>query len=210
MDHNHAVESQAVERYLLGEMPPDERDLFEEHFFTCENCAEEVRAGASFRANSRSVLPEFDKLKHEAAGSWIWNWLRPPVLAGASALLAVVVVYQAAIKIPSLESQLRTQAVPAVALRAATRGDSVPHISSPTGLFMVYFDVPNTLAASYHCILTDSAGKAVDDFKAACKPNEPLNVLLDRRRLAPGRYTLKLQSDSGDGSPSAQYMFIVE
>ncbi len=210
MDHNHAVESQAVERYLLGEMPPDERDMFEEHFFTCEDCADEVRAAARFRANSRPLLPEFDKQKAETAGSWLWSWLPAPVLAGVTVLLAGVAFYQATVKIPSLEYQLRAQAIPALALRAATRGDSVPRISAPTGLFMIYFDVPNTLAASYHCMLTDSAGKTVDDFKAACKPNEPLNVLLDRRRLAPGRYTLTLQSDSGEGNPSAQYMFIVE
>src|SRR2546422_610857 len=44
-----AVETLALERYLLGEMPGEERDAFEEHFFSCAECAEEARAGGVMR-----------------------------------------------------------------------------------------------------------------------------------------------------------------
>jgi len=43
MDHNLASETYAAERYLLDEMPPEERDEFEEHFFSCRVCGEDVQ-----------------------------------------------------------------------------------------------------------------------------------------------------------------------
>ena len=60
MDHQSAVDGRFVERYLLGELSPDEAAEFEAHFFECPLCAEEVRRGAQFRANLKAVLREDD------------------------------------------------------------------------------------------------------------------------------------------------------
>lgn len=46
MTHQQAVEKQSAERYLLDEMPEIERFAFEEHFFDCDVCADQVRTGA--------------------------------------------------------------------------------------------------------------------------------------------------------------------
>ena len=35
VDHPEAIQSGATEKYLLGELGPDERARFEEHFFDC-------------------------------------------------------------------------------------------------------------------------------------------------------------------------------
>ena len=56
MEHDWATRLVAAERYLLGELSDAERDQFEEHFFDCPACAEEVRAGAIFEANARAVF----------------------------------------------------------------------------------------------------------------------------------------------------------
>lgn len=56
MDHRAAVETGATERYLLGELEEPSRSAFEEHFFSCAQCAEEVRTSARFVANARVVL----------------------------------------------------------------------------------------------------------------------------------------------------------
>lgn len=58
MDHRKAIEIKASERYLLGEMTELEQHLFEEHYFSCEICAEDVRAGLTFREATRSVFAE--------------------------------------------------------------------------------------------------------------------------------------------------------
>jgi len=49
MDHLQAVNTLAMERYLLEEMPPEERESFEAHFFSCAECAEDARVAVMMR-----------------------------------------------------------------------------------------------------------------------------------------------------------------
>jgi len=56
MEHERAVQSLAVESYLLGEMTPGERDAFEEHYFECGVCAEDVRSASQFLEDMKGVL----------------------------------------------------------------------------------------------------------------------------------------------------------
>ncbi|MCX6599814.1 MAG: hypothetical protein NTV70_25960 [Acidobacteria bacterium] len=56
MEHNEAIQSRAAERYSTGQMPPDEAELFEAHFFGCLECAEEVRWISLFEANAKQVV----------------------------------------------------------------------------------------------------------------------------------------------------------
>src|SRR5712671_1920778 len=58
MDHAQAVQAQAVDRYLLGELAGQEREEFEQHFFICAHCSEELRDGAVFVDNARVVMRE--------------------------------------------------------------------------------------------------------------------------------------------------------
>ena len=44
----------AAERYLLGELTDAERDQFEEHFFDCSACADDVR-GTPLPAGAREL-----------------------------------------------------------------------------------------------------------------------------------------------------------
>jgi len=55
MDHNEAIQLQAAEKYVLGELSPPLRDEFEEHFFDCQECALDVKAAAGFVDNARHV-----------------------------------------------------------------------------------------------------------------------------------------------------------
>jgi len=48
MDHSEALRLQAAERYVLGELSPELREQYEEHYFTCEECASDVKASAVF------------------------------------------------------------------------------------------------------------------------------------------------------------------
>jgi len=68
MYHEGAKEMLASERYLLGELSSDERDQFEEHFFTCRECAAEMRDSAAFFENLEAVLKEDVRQSQPAAG----------------------------------------------------------------------------------------------------------------------------------------------
>jgi anti-sigma factor RsiW len=120
MEHNRAVEIQAVERYMLGEMPPEEREDFEEHYFTCAECARDMRAAARFRANARELLrnPEqFSPPVAERRNAW-WRLPTMVPLTAAFALLGVV-GYQNLVTLPALQLP---QFPSTLALDGLTRG----------------------------------------------------------------------------------------
>lgn len=52
MDHD-SIGKHAAERYILAEMSESERDAFEEHYFDCVICAEDVRALDAIREGLR-------------------------------------------------------------------------------------------------------------------------------------------------------------
>jgi|GEM_PF-4118484 hypothetical protein len=56
MDHNLTIKNHLAERYLLGELTECEQEAYEEHFFECAACAEEVRLGSEFLQHARDVL----------------------------------------------------------------------------------------------------------------------------------------------------------
>ena len=56
MKRARAVETHAADRYLIGTLSDAERDTFEEHFFSCRQCAAEVELGEIFKASFRAVL----------------------------------------------------------------------------------------------------------------------------------------------------------
>jgi len=48
MDHTEAVRLMAAERYLLDDLTSELQEGFEEHYFECQECALDVRAGNAF------------------------------------------------------------------------------------------------------------------------------------------------------------------
>src|SRR2546425_9843326 len=90
MDHDTAVRIGATERYLLGELTGEERDSFEEHYFMCPECAEDVRALTVFAANAKAVFREKAARPAAHAGILISGWaLRLSAVLNAVLLLGV-------------------------------------------------------------------------------------------------------------------------
>jgi hypothetical protein len=56
MDHEQAVQLNAPERYFLGELTGEDRDAFEEHFFGCPECSQDVQDLVVFRANAKAIF----------------------------------------------------------------------------------------------------------------------------------------------------------
>ena len=153
MEHQQAVQNLAVESYLLGDMSPQEREAFEEHFFECSLCGEDVRAAAGFMEDARKILGEWgaygenagadDRLtngrplpgssrtaKQPGGGrtpGWL-VWLKPQFAAPALAALLLWVGLQSLRVIPNLQRQVEEAVAPrvaaSIALRRAVRGDS--------------------------------------------------------------------------------------
>ena len=58
MEHQFAVDRKLTERYVLGELEAEEREEFEEHYFTCAVCAEDVRIMSELVTNAKAVIRE--------------------------------------------------------------------------------------------------------------------------------------------------------
>src|SRR5579864_9494277 len=100
MEHSSAVQTHAVERYLLGEMPQEEREDFEEHYFTCAECAQDVRAAACFQANAREVMRDPERFSAPEQDRRVW-WRFPTLVPWAAAFAFMsVVAYQNLVTFP--------------------------------------------------------------------------------------------------------------
>jgi anti-sigma factor RsiW len=203
MDHEVAAKSLAIERYLLGEMPASERETFEEHYFSCAECAEGVRSGSELRRELKAGLRQLPSGPQISSPGW-FSWFRMPVLVPtfAAIALAVVVGYQNLAVLPDLEAP-RSMAS-AVILDGRTRGD-VPTIASGQPLrFLTAVEgaVPSRLFVE----LADRDGSAVRHGEVAAPPTgRPLDVYFPGT-LSTGRYQLIVRAGKG-GQELARSVF---
>jgi hypothetical protein len=174
MDHDAVVRQKMTERYLLGELDPETRDQFEEHFFDCPDCALDVRAGALFVEQSKIVLAE--KSEPVSAGlpltvpapvtpGWLAG-LRPifrPVFAlPVMAVLLAVIGYQNLVTYPQLTRELRSpQVLPWAQVNVGTWGSGGPAITTRPGEgFLLFVRIPPDGGFSHYTAdLYNPAGK---------------------------------------------------
>jgi Putative zinc-finger len=172
MDHNEAVRLQAAEKYLLGELPKEQHAAFEEHYFDCSACAEEMKASAAFMESSRQVVREeapqtIDEKRlvrvSPARGGW-FGWLRP-----AFAALLLFIGYQNGVTIPQLRVGSSSQSAEIISssfhLAGSVRGGDETGTKlqvRPGESFLLNFDfTPARTFSEYSWQLLDQAGKAV-------------------------------------------------
>jgi hypothetical protein len=58
MDHAYIADNSLVERYHQGLLPPDEEARFEEHFFACPLCMEELELARGFQRGIKAMAAE--------------------------------------------------------------------------------------------------------------------------------------------------------
>jgi methionine-rich copper-binding protein CopC len=204
MDHNLAHETYAAERYLLGEMSSGERDEFEEHYFGCRMCGENVEASTVFVENVKAVFrDESLKASPAAKRGWLrwtwptWSWLRLPAMVPslAALVLAAVVTYQNSVVIPQLLTP-QSMAAPVI-LDGETRASSLPRITQGAPLRFEMVLVHATASDHVLVDLVDTAGKTVRSGSVETPSGDhPLDVYFPGR-LKPGRYSLVARSAFG-------------
>jgi len=170
MNHSVVVRNKMTERYLLDELDPKQRDEFEEHLFDCQDCAEDVRAGAIFVEQSKVVLaetrvPEFAPARVPVPAppqtGWL-TWLRPAFALPALAVLLLVVGYQNLVTYPKLLQALnQPQVLPFASVNVGTWGGNGPVITAPADKgFLLFVRIPpDGVYAHYTADLYNPAGK---------------------------------------------------
>jgi hypothetical protein len=171
MDHNDAIRTSAVEKYLLRDLAPELRDEFEEHYFQCEECTSDLRMAALFL---EAAKPELAKMPLEEAPVDRKKvirfpfFLRPAVLVPAMAAMLAVIAFQNAVTVPGLRGEVtaldRPQLLSSVSLAdGSSRGGSIPEVvTRPHQRFVVSVDIPaQDRFSTYLCSLYSPSGKFV-------------------------------------------------
>ncbi|HEX4038828.1 MAG TPA: zf-HC2 domain-containing protein [Acidobacteriaceae bacterium] len=207
----------ATERYLVGELTPEMRDAFEEHFFECRECAMDLRAAAVFVDEAKLQLSQMPAPAPTAPlaaprksaprrREW-FAWRRPSIAVPLFATLLLVIGYQNLATIPSLRSAAtRPRLAPWAALHVGTRdGAPFPVLASHKSGAVILIDVPDTAAyVSFAFALQNPQGKQIlmQTFQAGETPNGPatLSLLIPGLGLQPGPYTLTISGITAQGS----------
>jgi hypothetical protein len=210
MDHELAVQTHAAERYVVGEMPSEERDAFEEHYAGCKECLSSVHGTVMFAENARAVFQDREQARYMRTAAPARNWLawltpRTAIPIFAALALATVISYQNAIVIPGLEAPRAVGS--ALPLDGETRSSvrSLP-VGKPLE-FRVALDglTPGQTAAQGGVTveIADAAGKIVKRGSVQAPGlDRPLDVYFPGE-LSPGRYTLVVRTASS-GQPGRE------
>ena len=187
MDHESAIQTNAVERYLLGEMPAEERDTFEEHYFDCAACADDIRLGSAMQRDMKVVLRQGLPARSR------FGWLRMPALGPACAALALLVLvgYQNLVLLPELKAP-RALGGGAVILDGQTRS-TLPQVSVGEPLRFV-MPIEPVRDALLKVQLLDASGRSRSSGEVhAPAPNQPLELLFPSSP-GPGRYVVSVRA----------------
>jgi hypothetical protein len=203
MEHQEAVRTLASERYLLGEMTEAERDSFEDHFFSCTECADDVLAGEKMRTGAASgLVPASATKKRSFQPSVVLPW-------AAAASFAVVAGYQS-MRVPSSVAG-GPMALTPLTLRAATRGEQLTISPKPGSVVTLAIDLDgNRFENGLKYELRDERGDVVSSGDAPVPVSgAPLLLLFPSSVFgSSGRYVLGVQQP-GTTSNVAEYRFAV-
>ncbi len=208
MDHSEAIRIGAAEKYLLGELPPEQRDQFEEHYFSCQECAEEVRYSAVFADNARAILREepamqtvLKPMPHRQG--WL-GWLKPAWALAAAAILVGVIGYQNFVTIPQLkQGGARPQALMSFSLlTAGSRGGNANVIRPPQGRpFGIYVDIPATQSFQYYTVQVRTGNRQFEVQVSPEQAKDTVQVLIPAGALDAGKAELVINGHAGQNGP---------
>lgn len=222
MDHLQAVNTLAIERYLLEEMPQEERESFEEHYFSCSECAEDARAAAIMRDGAASGLAQADAgtvtgRDHRGVLPFrpaTQGWRSSVALPwAAAALLAIGLGYQT-LEGP-LVSRHEADSFPLTpsTLRPASRGQEAVVSPGPGAIVTLAVDLGG--AQFDHGIryeLGSADGKTITSGEAAAPvAGAPLLLMLPASVLkASDHYVLTIHGERAANLTLAPYRFRVK
>ena len=221
MNHDDAVRLSLVEKYLLEELEPTLRDEFEEHYFDCRECAEDLQVTSAFLHAVKNELRAAPVPKPATSAdnkpwlAWLWT---PAFAVPALAACLLLIAYQNFVAFPRSRNaiaELRApEVLPAVSLAGGnSRGGTVPSITvDGAHAFLVSFDVPTQdRFSSYTCVLYSPTGALAWSVQiSAEEAKDTVSIRVPAVQVAPGGYTLAVQGNTsagGNGVDLAHYRF---
>jgi hypothetical protein len=202
MDHAEALQNQAVEKYLLGELSAAQADEFAEHFFDCEACASDLRMTSAFVDTTKKVLAtDRAQTPQSTPKRWSSQWQPARYAIAASVALFAFTLYQNTVTIPSLRSASAPQAMAFFSLADLGARSAVQPVIHPVQgkPFILFLDIPpHPNVAEYRCQILSPSGNqvlSIDVPEAATSKTVPLYI--PASALAHGNYLFTISGRSG-------------
>jgi len=212
MDHSESIRLMAAEKYLLGELTPELREQFEEHFFDCQECALDVRAGAALVEHNKVVLSEpvavsLERVLAPARAKPGWfGWLRPALVVPVLAALLVVIGYQNLVTYPQLKQMASSpQILPWASINVSTRGTNTTQISPHPGQgFHLLVNIPpESRYTSYTFDLSSPSGRLEwSRTIPAASSDDARSIYVPGTNQEEGKYTLAVSGKTAAGERS--------
>jgi hypothetical protein len=219
MDHNEAMKSMAVERYLLGELDPGARQEFEEHMFDCPECALDSRVAEAFIEEAKiqlgEIAPGQPEVKPAGRGNknqtdW-FGWLRPAFVVPVFAALMLVICYQNLVTLPALRSAASSPSVvPVAPFAGATRGNARTTVAADRAQGIALpVDIPLDPAlgafVSYSFELSNPQGKlawtaTIPAPAQASGSDVQFSIVMPGRMLEDGTYSVSISGIKSNGN----------
>jgi hypothetical protein len=212
MDHSESIRLMAAEKYLLGELAPELREQFEEHFFDCQECALDVRAGAALVEHSKvvfsepvAVSPTRVPVQAGTKAGWL-AWLRPALVVPVLAVLLAVIGYQNLVTYPQLKQMASSpQILPWASINVSTRGASTTQISPHPGQgFHLLVNIPpESRYTSYTFDLSSPSGRLEwSRTIPAASSDEARSIYVPGANQEQGVYTLAVHGKTATNESS--------
>jgi hypothetical protein len=219
MDHLEAKRLHAAEKYALGELSADQRDAYEQHYFDCAECAEDVKATLIFVTAGREVFRE-DPAPTQPVPKTLparlhWpSWFRPVIAVPAMAALLLAVGYytlssKPGIGVVTAPGQIVVSG-PSFGLRAGDRLQNEKTIVPIHGSesFQLRFDfVPaqDHPFSSYTGELQDDSSRVLLRFSIPQdRLNKEVRLVVPAGLLHPGDYILAVFGHDASTSPKTE------
>lgn len=220
MDHSESIRLMATEKYLLGELTPELQEQFEEHFFECQECALDVRAGAALVEHSKVVLSQPVVVSPAripvSATANRFNWFRPALIIPVLAALLIVVAYQNLVTYPQLKQLASSpQILPWASINVSTRGTNTIQISphAGEGFHLLVNIPPDSHYTSYAFDLSSPSGRLEwSRTIPATSSEEARSIYVPGANQEQGIYKLAVHGNtaSGESSDLGHYSIAVQ
>jgi len=211
MEHTEAVRLHAAEKYLLGELSSAQREEYEEHYFDCSACAEELKTTVAFMESAKQLVRERapQTAEDKRAAGW-FPWLRPAFAIPVFAALLLFIGYQNSVTIPSLKQGASQSASARIVnsysfMEVGARGEAALNIKvRPDEEFALEVDFPPVAsAASYVGQIQDEAGHVKFSLPASLEQaKSTVHVGVPAGSLQPGKYSFVILATEGAASPA--------
>jgi hypothetical protein len=206
IDHQQAVDNMMAERYLLGELAPEERDAFEGHLFDCSACFEQVRAGTEFVHYVKRIGAEEPTLAGHSGKFWpsLAAGFRQPVAAFALLLFFFaggINLYQYHLlslqKGPALERSYMLTGI-------AHGGESTKLIQEPPGSMLnVNLEYTQRGEFTAYRVRLLSGSNIIKSFLIPRdQADGTARIVVSTDALKPGRYSVIVWGRNNDGNES--------